>query len=87
MTLVGDMRLYAKLFLMIAIAWGVQRHAPPAEWGGDVWFGLRCHIAQLTDDHDLQMRLVDEYYQQHRTVEEVTDLDTEAEVRFHLAAG
>jgi hypothetical protein len=80
------MRLYAKLFLMIALACWVQRHAPPSEWGGDVWFGLRCHAAQLTGDHELQMRLVDEHYRRNHTVDDDAHVHIDLEMAYLMAS-
>ena len=80
------MRLYSKLFLMIALACAVQRFAPPSEWGGEAWFALRCHMANVTGNHKLQMRLVDEYYHRNHTVDDEARLNIAAEMAYHVAA-
>ena len=79
------MRLYAKLLLMILITCSIQRYAPPAEWGGPTWFGLRCHFAHLTDDRELQTRLVDEDYRKKRSTDDEARMNIDLELAY-LAA-
>jgi hypothetical protein len=67
-TLVGVMRLYAKLVSMILVFAAIQHFAPPHAWGGDAWFALRCHAAEMMGDEALAADLVDEYYNNNRRI-------------------
>ena len=76
------MRLYAKLLVMILMAGSFQRYAPPSAWGGEAWFAVRCHAATLLGDHEMSMRLVDEYYHRHRTIDDEARDDIDVELSF-----
>ena len=65
----GVMRLYAKLVTMILVFAGIQHFAPPAAWGRDAWFALRCHAADMLGDEALSANLVDEYYNNNRRID------------------
>ena len=75
------MRLYAKLLVMIVLVGALQHYAPPSAWGGDTWFALRCHAAQVLGDHQLAAQLVDEYYDGHRQIDATACEEAELEVR------
>ena len=79
------MRLYSKLLVMILAFGAIQHFAPPSAWGGDAWFALRCHMAQVLGDDRLARDLVDEYYHQQRTIDDTARDNIEIEIR--LAAG
>lgn len=78
------MRLYAKLFLMIGIFAAFQHFAPPSAWGGEAWFAIRCHAAVVLHDEELSKQLVDEYYRQHRTIDD--DAREAIEIEYCFAA-
>ena len=78
------MRLYAKLFVMILIFAGIQYFAPPSAWGGEAWFALRCHAANVLGDEKLAAQLVDEYYIQHHSIDDEARMNFEIE--YHVAA-
>jgi len=80
------MRLYSKLFLMILAFAGIQHLAPPSAWGGEAWFALRCHAANVLGDEKLAAELVDEYYHKNHTIVDEADLNIEVEMRFAAAS-
>lgn len=79
------MRLYSKLILIIALAAGIQRFAPPSAWGADAWFAFRCHAADVLGDGELTERMVEEYYLQMHAPEE--PIEENIELELVLAAG
>ena len=86
------MRLYSKLLVMILLAGALQHFAPPSAWGGEAWFTLRCHVANVMGDDALAAQLVEERYDKIHTidvdVEEVYwELEERSEPELHLAAG
>jgi len=56
------MRLYLKLFVIVAAAAGAQ-WALKANVAPDVWFAARCHFAYVTGDDAMRERLVRECQQ------------------------
>src|SRR5688572_14511755 len=84
-TLRGDMRLYTKLLLMIVVFAGIQHFAPPSAWGGEAWFALRCHAANLLGDSALAEQLVDEYYTANHSVDRELQLKIEIECTLAIA--
>jgi hypothetical protein len=80
------MRLYAKLFVMILIFAGIQYFARPSAWGGEAWFTLRCHAANLLGDEKLAAQLVDECYHQHHSIDDEARMNIEIESHVATAA-
>ena len=76
------MRLYAKLLLMTLVFASFQRFAPPSAWGGELWFGVRCHLAHVLNDEQLQAAMVDEYYRRKHTTDDDARLNIEVEIRY-----
>ena len=79
------MRLYAKLLLMILIFAGIQHYAPPSAWGGEAWFAIRCHAANLLRDEALAAQLVDEYYLANHSAEREMQLKIDIECQLAVA--
>ena len=79
------MRLYAKLLLMILMFAGIQHYVPPSAWGGEAWFAMRCHAANLLGDEALSARLVDEYYTANHSVNRELQLKIEIECTLAIA--
>ena len=80
------MRLYCKLLMMILLFSAIQRFAPPSAWGGEAWFTIRCHAANVLGDTKLAAQLVDEYYYKNRSIDIEAWEEENGEVEFHLAA-
>jgi hypothetical protein len=57
------MRLYLKLLAILLIAAAIQSRAPSGPGHDELWFALRCQLANLTHDEVLKAKLVDEQYQ------------------------
>jgi len=84
-TLVGVMRLYAKLLSMILVFAAIQRVAAPScAWSRDAWFAFRCQAAEVLGDDALAANLVDEYYNNNRRID--PELMREMEIRRCLAS-
>jgi hypothetical protein len=76
------MRFYAKLLLMTLVFASLQKVAPPGAWGGDLWFGMRCHLAEVLHDERLKEQMVNEYYNRHHTVDDEADLNICVEIQY-----
>ena len=76
------MRFYAKLLLMTLVFASFQCFAPPSAWGGELWFGVRCHLANVLNDERLKAAMVDEYYHRNHTVDDEADLSIAVEVEY-----
>jgi hypothetical protein len=72
------MRLYTKLLVMILLTGAFQHFAPPSAWGGDAWFMIRCHAANVMGDKRLAAQMVEEHYRTIRSVaeEELIEIET-----------
>ena len=64
---------------------GIQHSAPPSAWGGEAWFAIRCHAANLLGDEELAAQLVDEYYLANHSIEREVELNIAIECQVAVA--
>ena len=76
------MRFYAKLILLTLVFASLQRFAPPSEWSGEWWFGMRCHLAEVLHDEQLKEELMNEYYSRTHTTDDEANLNIDVEIQY-----